>query len=568
MQKYIKKLLFKESLTFEESYNVAVELLTSATPAQSASVMSLLASKGETRDEVLGFIKALKEKSLSIPVSLPVLDIVGTGGDYSNTYNISTASSLLVAACGVPVIKHGNRAVSSNCGAADVLEELGYNINMDALQIVDVLTKDNFAFCFAPNFHPVLAHLRSIRKEIGIPTIFNLLGPLLNPANPEYMVIGVNSKAKTELFASIIQKLKVKRAMIVHGNGLDEISCLGITEAILIDNGQLSSMSINPADYGLKICTLDQLKGGVARDNAKMLVETLSGTNTGLTDTVVLNAAVALYVYRKVESIQGGVMLAQQRIAQGNIIKQNKLQQIIDRKRAKLLNAKYKTKSFKAALMSNPNGAIICELKRASPSLGQITTIEDPIKRAREYVKAGANAISVLTDEGFSGSIDDLTIVADSLADTNIPVLCKDFIFTPEQIAAAAKAGASAILLMVSVLKDKTSHMVKLAHEFGLETLVEIHSESELPIALSSGTDVIGVNQRDLTDFSMHPELFEKLIMQLPNDMVKVAESGIKSFHDASKLYDLGYNAVLVGEAFSRLENPANFFIDGELNAN
>lgn len=483
MQKYIKKLLSKEDLTQDESYAAAIELLQQASPAQAGSFLSLLSSKGETSDEIIGFIKALKEKALGIKIDYPILDIVGTGGDYSNTFNISTAASLLVAACGVPVLKHGNRAVSSNCGAADVLEVLGYNINMDATQIVDTLSIDNFAFCYAPNFHKALSQLRLIRKEIGIPTIFNLIGPLLNPASPQYMVIGVNSKQNVELVANILSMINVKRGMVVYGNGLDEISCIGNTDVVLIDNGKLSSFSIDPTEYGLKLCGIDDLKGGDASYNAQVLETTLSGTYTSLTDTVVLNAGVALYVYGKVNNIKNGVVIAQQRILQGNILKSNKLQKIIERKRIKLLDTKPKAKSFKAALMSKPGVSLICEIKRASPSLGKIANIEDPIRRAKEYVEAGASAISVLTDEGFSGSIEDLYTVANSLKDTSVPIFCKDFIFTPEQIAEAAKAGSNAILLMVSVLKEKTSHMVKLAHEFGLETLVEVHHPDELPIA-------------------------------------------------------------------------------------
>lgn len=508
-----------------------------------------------------------------VNVSKDIIDIVGTGGDYSNSLNISTASALLVSACGIPVVKNGNRSVSSLCGSADVLEELGYNINIKADKVVEELDKNNFVFCFAPNFHPIMAKVRNVRKEIGIATVFNLLGPLLNPTQPHHLLLGVTSPDKMELIANVLFNTGTKRSMVVCGNGLDEISCLGVSNGILVTEDGLSNMSITPEEYGLTRCNINDLLGKNAKYNATIIKDTLSGKLTPLTDTLILNAGVALFLYGKVDKIIDGVNLAKSRLLSGGIIKStnqsdvvpmpqqlppNKLQQIIIRKQATLDKNQPKAKSFKQAL-SKPN-AVICEIKRASPSVGVITEIKDPIARAKEYVEAGASAISVLTDEGFSGSMEDLNVVAKALAYTDVPILCKDFIFTARQIADAKTSGANAILLMVSVLFDKTAEMVKIAHAFGLETLVEIHDISELEIALNSGSDVIGVNQRDLTDFSMHPEIFASTINRLPQNTIKVAESGIKSFADAKLLYAMGYNAVLVGEALSRLDNPKDFF--------
>ncbi len=578
MRAVIKKLLNRESLSINESYEACVQILTNATDAQIGAFLSLLAAKGETADEILGILKAIKEQAYLVNIDYDVIDIVGTGGDYSNSLNISTASALLVATCGVPVVKNGNRSVSSLCGSADVLEALGYSINTKADKLVDELQQNNFVFCFAPNFHPILAKVRNVRKEIGIASVFNLLGPLLNPAKPQHILLGVNSPEKMELIAEVLFKTSTKKSMVVCGNGLDEISCLGVSKGILVTPEGLVNLTITPEEYGLKRCTLNDLLGKDAKYNAEIIKRTLSGEMTPLTDTIVLNVGVALFLYGRVNKIMDGVNVAKKRLLQGGIIestnnhtniatiecvqsfliKQNKLQQIISRKQAGFDKHKRKEKSFKLAL-SKPN-AVICEIKRASPSVGAITEIKDPIGRANEYILAGASAISVLTDEGFNGSIEDLKLVAKSLANTDVPVLCKDFIFTPEQIADAKNAGANAILLMVSVLKDKTADMVKLAHVFGLETLVEIHDVSELAIALNSGSDVIGVNQRDLTDFTMHPEIFSNTINKLPKTIIKVAESGIKSFSDAQKLYAMGYDAVLVGEALSRLDNPKDFF--------
>ncbi len=561
MQNYIKKLISKSNLTYEESYFAAKHLLEGITDAEKGAFLVLLSAKGEVSDELLGVIKAIKEKSHEIKTNCEVLDIVGTGGDYSNTYNISTASALLVSACGVPVIKHGNRAVSSSCGSADVLEALGYNFNLNSSQILDKVIKDNFAFCFAPNFHPIFAKLRKLRKDLKVPTILNLLGPLLNPANPQYLLLGVNDKKNMQLIAEVLFKLGTKRSLVVHGNNLDELSCMGVSHAILVTTNGLTNLVINPEDYGFKLCSLSDLQGGNIIVNSKMLTKTLSGERTTLTDTVIFNAGVGLYLYGKANSINDGVKIAQERLIQGNIIKPNKLQQIISRKRNDLLVNTKKSKSLKNALLVNP-GAVICEIKRASPSIGKIIEINDIESRAKEYVNIGARAISVLTDEGFSGSMEDLKLVARELKDTNIPILCKDFIFTAKQIAEAANAGADAILLIVAVLGNEIANLVKIAHDFGLETVVEIHNSNELQLALDSDTDIIGVNQRNLNDFSMHPEIFAKIIDKLPKNIIKIAESGITSYIDAKNLFLMGYDAVLVGEAFSKLQNPKDFFTD------
>ena len=221
--------------------------------------------------------------------------------------------------------------------------------------------------------------------------------------------------------------------------------------------------------------------------------------------------------------------------------------------------APQKRKSMKAALLAK-EFAVISEIKRASPSAGHIADIGDPVERARHYVEIGAAAISVLTDAGFNGSMEDLRRVSAGLKDTPVPVLCKDFMLTPPQIAEAAANGADVILLIVHILQENTFEMAKIAHSFGLEVLVEVHNPNELDIALKADADVIGVNQRDLNDFSMHPNQFAELIKLIPANRVKVAESGLKTREQALAAIALGYDGVLVGEALSRLERPAEFF--------
>jgi len=563
---YIKQLAAGQMLSNTESYELAQLIFTEATNAQIASVLTLLRTNGESVANIIGFIRALRTMCAhSLNISRDCIDIVGTGGDYANTYNISTGAALLVAACGVKVVKHGNRAVTSLCGSADVLAQLGYNIYQTPQELEQSLAKDNFAFCFAPHYYPQLQQIALLRKELAIPTIFNLLGPLLNPAQPDYIIVGVSKAEKMQLIAEVIAQLPYKRALVVHGNGLDEISCLGNTTAILIDNTradstQLSYLEINPLDYGLSLCSRQDITAHSLNDSVFMLHKTLSGINTPLTDTIILNAACALFVAGAVLDIASGVVMARERLIAGNVLSLNKLQQIILRKRFTLNDSKkLKHKSF-TAVISNANGAVIGELKQASPALGKIRQMNNLAQTALDYIASGVSAISVLTDEGFAGSIEDLKQVSQALQHTPTPILRKDFIFTQAQIIESKLAGADAILLMVAVVGEQTKQLVEFAHLCGLETLVEVHAASELEIALSCGSDMIGINSRDLTDFTVHNEVFIDMLGQLPADTIKIAESGIKSYAMAKSLFAIGYDAVLVGEALSRPDNPQQFF--------
>src|SRR3990167_6791900 len=194
LKPYIKKLISGQNLSEEESYAACQTMLTMANPEQIAAFLVLLSRNGETVDELVGLVKAIKSDAITVNYDSKVVDIVGTGGDNSGSVNISTASSLLVSACGVPVIKHGNRGITSNCGSADVLDALWYSINLSANDVVKAVKERNFAFCFAPNFYPALAKVRDIREHLGVVTLFNLLGPLLNPANAQHIVLGVYDK--------------------------------------------------------------------------------------------------------------------------------------------------------------------------------------------------------------------------------------------------------------------------------------------------------------------------------------------------------------------------------------
>lgn len=556
LNKCIVKLSNGENLTVEDSYLAAKALLGDVDPVVAGSFLSLLHAKGEVADELLGFHRALTESGRKLAVAKPFIDIVGTGGDKAGTLNISTGGSLLTSACGVPVVKHGNRAVSSKCGSADVLAELGFNLNLSDNEIIDAIDDDRFVFCFAPNFYPVLKKLNEVRKKLATPTIFNLMGPLLNPAGREHVILGVYQQKYVSVIAETLFRLGTTKSLVFHGNGLDELSTLDALTAKLVTRDGISDLTIDLRELELSQAQLSDLAGGDRMFNAQMLIKTLNdGVTTGISDSLALNAGAALFVYGKAASLVEGVRMAQARLVQGNIIPLNKLQQIVHRK----YSAPQKRKSMRAALLAR-EFAVISEIKRASPSAGHIADIGNPLERAQHYVSIGAAAISVLTDAGFNGSMADLRLVTAGLKDSPVPVLCKDFMLTPPQIAEAAANGADVILLIVHVLQENTIEMAKIAHSFGLEVLVEVHNPNELDIALKADADVIGVNQRDLNDFSMHPNQFAELIKLIPAGVVKVAESGLKTREQALAALALGYDGVLVGEALSRLENPAEFF--------
>lgn len=556
LSKCIVELSAGKNLSEENSYLAAKALLGEVDPVLAGSFLSLLHAKGEVADELLGFHRALTESGRKLVVDRPFVDIVGTGGDKAGTLNISTGGSLLSAACGVPVVKHGNRAVSSKCGSADVLAELGFNLNLTDAEIFADINANKFVFCFAPNFYPVLRKLNDVRKKLATPTIFNLMGPLLNPAGREHVILGVYQDKYVPVIAETLFRLGTTNSLVFHGNGLDELSCLETLQAKQVTGQGINDITIDLRELGLSQAQLSDLAGGDRMYNAQMLLKTLNdGVKTGISDSLALNAGAALFVYGKAASLADGVKQAQARLAEGNIIPLNKLQQIVHRK----YQAPQKRKSMRAALLAK-EFAVISEIKRASPSAGHIADIGDPFERAKLYASIGAAAISVLTDAGFNGTMADLRAVTEGLKDTPVPVLCKDFMLTPPQIAEAAANGADVILLIVHVLQENTIAMAKIAHSFGLEVLVEVHSASELDIALKADADVVGVNQRDLNDFSMHPTQFAELIKLIPAGVVKVAESGLKTREQALAALALGYDGILVGEALSRLDNPADFF--------
>ncbi|GBD97362.1 MAG TPA: anthranilate phosphoribosyltransferase [Nitrospirae bacterium] len=289
-----------------------------ATDAQIASFLTALRMKEETVEEITGAAKVMREKVTGIKAPEYTVDTCGTGGDMSHTFNISTTSALVVAACGVPVAKHGNRSVSSRCGSADVLEALGIKIDLEPLKVEKCLEETGFGFMFAPLFHPAMKYAIGPRKEIGIRTVFNILGPLTNPAGAQRQVLGVFSDKLTEPLAEVLGNLGVKHAFVVHGqDGLDEITGTDKTKVSELKDGKVDTYFISPDNFNFEKAVKDDLVGGNADENAKITIEILDGKKGPKRDIVLMNAAAALITGDRAKDFNEAVEQASQAIDSG-----------------------------------------------------------------------------------------------------------------------------------------------------------------------------------------------------------------------------------------------------------
>lgn len=321
----IHKLANKQDLSYEESETVMNEIMSgSASPVQMSSYLTALSLKGETIDEITGSASGMRANCIKLLHNMDVLEIVGTGGDGANSFNISTTASIVISACGVPVAKHGNRAASSKCGAADVLEALGVNINVSPEKSQQLLSDINICFLFAQNYHISMKYVAPIRKELGIRTVFNVLGPLSNPAGANMELMGVYDEKLLYPLARVMQNLGVKKGMVVYGEDkLDEISISAETKVCEIEGDNLKTYTIKPEDFGYKMADKKELAGGYPPENAEITRNILNGTDKGAKkDAVCLNAGAALYIAGKAESIYEGVKMAEECIKNGSAYKQ------------------------------------------------------------------------------------------------------------------------------------------------------------------------------------------------------------------------------------------------------
>jgi len=332
----ISRIVVGGNLTEDEMVSVMNQVMEGeATPAQIGSFITSLRMKGETVDEIVGAVKVMRDKATFVNSGVDtaggsvLMDIVGTGGDGSGSFNVSTTSSFVVAAAGIPVAKHGNRAISSNCGSADVLEALGLDLTLSADQVSDCVQTVGIGFLFAPMLHSAMKHAIGPRREIGIRSIFNILGPMTNPAGANVQLTGVFARELTSVLAEVLVRLGMKRTLVVWGEGnLDELTITGKSYIADGHNGAVTTYSLEPEEVGLKRAAMADIRGGATADEAAEQVRSvLRGESGAKLDMVLLNAGAALLAAGKVEDIKSGVNMAREIIASGAAFK--KLEQLI-----------------------------------------------------------------------------------------------------------------------------------------------------------------------------------------------------------------------------------------------
>lgn len=585
-----KLVVESKNLTYKMAYAVLDEIMQGTpTPAQVGSYLTALSMKGATIDEITASAAAMRMHCVKLLHDAEVLEIVGTGGDKAGTFNISTTASLLISAAGIPVAKHGNRAATSLSGSADVLEALGVNINLTPEQSVALLKEIGICFLFAQNYHVAMKNVAPIRREIGVRTIFNILGPLSNPAGATMQVLGVYDGALVEPIAQVLANLGVRRAFVIHGHdGLDEISACSATSVCEVRDGELNSFIISPEDFGLTRGEPGDLRGGTPAENAEITRSILAGELGVKRTAVVLNAGAGLYIGGKTATLAEGVALAERLIDSGAAYMQMELfaersntiaqedATILDRivactkRRVITQRAEGRYEGVKAAALGMPAGetfrfeealrsvpfGFICEVKKASPSKGVLVEEFNPVDIAVAYEQAGATAISCLTEpQFFQGSN---KYLSDIVGAVSIPVLRKDFIVDDFMIYEAKTLGASAVLLIARILSDKQlATYIQLSHSLGMSALVEVNTPEEAQRALSAGALIVGVNNRDLATFSVDLATTRAIAGSIPDSVLLVSESGIQNAVDIAFVRECGARAALVGETLMRAENIA-----------
>lgn len=340
---YLKKVSSKENLSENEAYNCMMEMVSGkADKVQMAAFLAALTTKGEAIEEITGFVKAMRKVSIIVSPKLevPLVDTCGTGGDILKTFNVSTAAAIIAASCGVAIAKHGNRSITSKCGGADILEALGVNINCDAYGVEKCLENTGIGFMFAPHFHPAMQNVMPLRRELGIRTVFNILGPLTSPANADIQLMGVFDPEYVEPMAQVLKNLGLKRAMVVHGfdsankPAMDEISTLGKTKVALLHGNEVKIQEIHPKDFGLKKTVSEYIKAPRTLDgNLDAILGVLNGKRNNIKyearlNLCLVNAAAILFITEKAVDFKEGVKIALESIDSGAAL--NKLNEFVN----------------------------------------------------------------------------------------------------------------------------------------------------------------------------------------------------------------------------------------------
>ncbi|CAG0906651.1 unnamed protein product, partial [Cyprideis torosa] len=475
------------------------------------------------------------------------------------------------------VAKHGNRSVSSKCGSADVLEAAGVNLDLTPEQVQRCINELGVGFLFAVKHHGAMKHAIGPRREMGVRTLFNVLGPLTNPASAPNQVLGVFSLEMVEPLAQVLKALGSRHVLVVHADdGLDEISIASATHCAELKDGEVTPTTVHPEDFGLPLTSLDAIRVDSAEQSLGLIRGALSGTPGAAYDIVSLNAGAAIYVAGLADSLLAGVEKARTMMNSGacqmtdtpDILKKiiaRKYEEIAERAahvslddlKATLSDADAPrgfVKSMRAKLASGQS-AVIAEIKKASPSKGLLRKDFHPAEIAMSYEKAGAACLSVLTDKDFfQGSEDYLKEAREAVS---LPVIRKDFIVDPYQVYEARSIGADCILLIVSALEDEQMQaLYDLAVSLGMDVLVEVHDGDELDRALAMGLEMVGINNRNLRTFETSLDNTFDLLSRIPDSVLVVTESGILGSEDVQKMRAANVDAFLVGEAFMRADNP------------
>ncbi|WP_019155787.1 anthranilate phosphoribosyltransferase [Robertmurraya massiliosenegalensis] len=335
MRNYLQRLVERDSLTKVEIQEVMTHFFSDeTTDSEIAAFMVGLKTKGETVDEIVGIVEALREKALPFQSEMPnIIDNCGTGGDGSKSFNISTASAFVMAGAGLKVAKHGNRSITSKTGSADVLEYLGVNLDLEPKVSLDVLREVGITFLFAPYVHPNIKRIMKVRKELRIPTVFNLIGPLTNPIELDYQLLGIYRRDLIEMFAEVLKTLGRKRAVVLNGAGfMDEASLAGENHLAILENGNIHYRILHPEELGFSVYSNEEIKGGDSKENSEILLNVLKGEKGPKRDTVLLNAGIGIFTSGVASSIESGVKLAAESIDSGAAIE--KLENLIEKSRA------------------------------------------------------------------------------------------------------------------------------------------------------------------------------------------------------------------------------------------
>lgn len=331
MNQYLEQITARINLSQKEMLEASrLMFAEKTTDAEIGAFLTALKTKGETADEIAGLVDAIREKSVALNESITgVMDNCGTGGDRSGSFNISTTASFVVAGAGIAVAKHGNRSISSKTGSADVLEQLGVSLELTAEQVEEVLKENGIAFLFAPHVHSAMKRVGKVRKELNIPTIFNVIGPLTNPIRLDTQLMGVYRSDMLEMLAVVLKKLGRKRAVLIHGaGGMDEASLAGENKLVLLEDGKIIPFDLQPEDTGLPYYSIEEIKGSDAKENAEILLNVLNGKQGAHRDTVLLNAGLAIFANGKAKTIKEGIEIAKESIDSGKALQ--KLQFLID----------------------------------------------------------------------------------------------------------------------------------------------------------------------------------------------------------------------------------------------